>query len=180
MTTPAQAQADLDRWTTSVADRRRRADATVTRLAEAEPLLALPAAPFPAILESERVVSRSALVAFEGNRYSVGPELAGQTVTLRARLGELGVEIVAASGATVARHRRAPSGAGQTVRTEAHAKDLEAAVLEEFTTKRACRRKATRPPGEAALAAAARLRGSGADAVVVDLERYAEAARVAR
>ena len=178
--TAAQAQADLDRWTRSVADRRRRAGTTVAGLAAAEPLLALPAAPFPAILESERVVSRQALVAFEGNRYSVGPELAGQTVTVRARLGELEVEIVAASGATVARHRRAPAGAGQTLRTQRHAKALETAVLAEFTTRRACPRKANRPPGEAALAAAARLRGEDSGAVVVDLERYAEAARVAR
>lgn len=177
---PAQAQADLDRWARSVADRRRRDGETVAELAGREPLMALPAAPFPAILEIERQVSRQALVAFEGNRYSVGPELAGQTVTIRARLGELGLEILAASGASVARHRRAPAGAGQTVRSAAHAEALEAAVLDEFTTRRACRRKQNRPPGEAAKAAAARLRGESADAVVVDLERYAEAARVAR
>ncbi|HEV2773620.1 MAG TPA: hypothetical protein VGV57_12495 [Thermoleophilaceae bacterium] len=177
---PAQAQADLDRFTTSVAERRRRAEATVSQLAAAEPLLSLPPAPFPAILQVERAVSRQALVAFEGNRYSVGPELAGQTVCVRARLGELSVEIVTAPGAIVARHRRAPSGAGQTVRSERHAKALEAAVLEQFTTRRACARKQNRPPGEAARAAAARLEGAGAEAVVVDLERYAEAARVAR
>ncbi|MDQ3648241.1 MAG: IS21 family transposase [Actinomycetota bacterium] len=180
VSTPAQAQADLDRWTRSVADRRRRAGETVAKLAEAEPLLALPAAPFAAILEVERQVSHSALVAFQGNRYSVGPELAGQTVTVRARLGELGVEVLAASGAMVARHRRAPSGAEQTIRSQAHAHALEAAVLEEFTTPRACRRKVNRPPGEAAQVAAARLGGEGDDAVVVDLERYVEAARVAR
>ncbi len=177
---PAQAQADLDRFTRSVADRRRRDGETVAELAGREPLMVLPAAPFPAILEVERQVSRQALVAFEGNRYSVGPELAGQTVTIRARLGELRLEIVAASGASVARHRRAPAGAGQTVRSAAHTEALEAAVLDEFTTRRACRRKQNRPPGEAAKAAAARLRGESADAVVVDLERYAEAARVAR
>ena len=178
--TVAQAQADLDRWTRSVADRRRRGETTVAELAAQEPLLALPAAPFPAILEAERVVSRSALVAFEGNRYSVGPELAGQTVCVRARLGELSLAIAAASGAIVARHRRAPAGAGQTIRTDAHAKALERVVLEQFTTRRACARKANRPPGEAAQAAAARLAGQGSGAVVVDLERYAEAARVAR
>ena len=178
--TQAQAQADLDRFARSVADRRRRGETTVAELAAREPLLALPPAPFPAVLEVERAVSRSALVAFEGNRYSVGPELAGQTVCVRARLGELSLAIVAASGAIVARHRRAPAGAAQTIRTDAHAKALERVVLEHFTSARACARKANRPPGERARAEAARLSGEGADAVVVDLERYAEAARVAR
>lgn len=182
VTTPAQAQADLDRFTTSVADARRRDRSTVGALADAEPLLALPAAPFPALLEVERKVDRQALVAFEGNRYSVGPELAGQAVTIRARLGELRVEIRTASGALVARHRRAPSGTGQTIRSESHARALEREVLAQFHTGRpAHKRKRNRPPGEAALAEARRLReGSAADAVVVDLAAYAEAAEVAR
>ena len=43
------------------------------------------------------------------------------------------------------------------------------------------KRKGNRPPGQAALAEARRLReGSAADAVVVDLASYAEAAQVAR
>ena len=182
VSTPAQAQADLDRWCRSTADRRRREDATVGALADAEPLLALPAAAFPAIVEVERIVERSAMVAFEGNRYSTGPELVGQTVRVRARLGELGVEIRSASGAVVARHRRAPSGAGQTLRATAHARALERQVLEQFSTGAAPpKRKANRPPGEAALAEARKLReGSAADAVVVDLAAYAEAAEVAR
>ena len=37
----------------------------------------------------ERVVSSSALVSFEGNRYSVPPTLAGQTVTVRVRFADL-------------------------------------------------------------------------------------------
>lgn len=180
--TSAQAQADLDRFTTSVADARRRDGATVGALASKEPLLALPAAPFPALLEVERKVDRHALVAFEGNRYSVGPELAGQAVTVRSRLGELSVEIRSASGATVARHRRAPQGAGQAIRSEAHARALEREVLTQFSAGRpAGRRKRNRPPGEAALAEARRLReGTAAEAVVVDLAAYAEAAEVAR
>ena len=40
--TPAQAQADLDRWAVSSADRRRRGGESVGSLASAEPLLALP------------------------------------------------------------------------------------------------------------------------------------------
>ena len=180
--TLAQAQADLDRWCGSTADRRRRAEGAVRSLAEAEALLALPAAPFPALLEVERKVERSALVAFEGNRYSTGPELVGQKVIVRARLGELRVEIRSASGAVVARHRRAPSGAGQTIRSEGHARSLERQVLAQFSTGAAPRkRKANRPPGEAALVEAKRLKAGGsADAVVIDLAAYAAAAEVAR
>lgn len=179
---PAQAQADLDRWTVSTSDGRRRGDATVGSLADAEPLMALPAAAFPAVLEVERTVNRQALVAFEGNRYSTGPELVGQRVTVRARLGELGVEVRSASGALIARHRRAPSGAAQTIRASEHARALEREVLAQFQTGAPARkRKANRPPGEAALAEARRLRdGSAADAVVVDLAAYAAAAEVAR
>jgi hypothetical protein len=68
-------------------------------------LLGLPAHAFPAQLEVQRVVGRSTLVAFEGNHYSVSPGLAGQTVTVTARLGELHVEILSAAGRRVARHR---------------------------------------------------------------------------
>jgi transposase len=177
--TPAQAQADLDRWCVSVADRRRRGKGeTVGSLADREPLLSLPATPFPAELRLERVVSRTALVAFEGNRYSVGPELVGQTVVVRARLGELYVEILAPSGAAVARHRRAPSGADQTIRSRDHAIALERVVLEEFSIRKTCPRKPNRPPGEEALAEAARLRGhDGGVATVVDLATYAELAK---
>lgn len=178
--TPAQAQADLDRWSSSVADRRRRGPGeSVGSLADREPLLSLPAAPFPAELRAERVVSRTALVAFEGNRYSVGPEFVGQTVVARARLGELHVELLAPSGASVARHRRAPSGADQTIRSSEHATALERVVLEQFSTRKTCPRKPNRPPGAEALAEAARLRGQGDAAVVVDLEAYAQAARAA-
>lgn len=116
-----QAQADLDRWAGAVADRRRRRGATIAELAAKELLLTLPAAAFPAQLEVERVVSRTALVAFEGNRYSVAPSLVGQTVTVRARLGELHLEIASAAGRRLARHRRAPAGAGQLLRSAGHA-----------------------------------------------------------
>ncbi len=180
--TPAQAQADLDRFAISKGDLRRRGTETVGSLADAEPLLSLPAAAFPAVLEAERAVDRQAMVAFEGNRYSAGPELIGQKVTVRSRLGELGVEIRSASGALVASHRRAPSGAGQAIRASHHARALEREVLDQFSTGATTRkRKANRPPGEAARAEARRLKeGSAADAVVVDLAAYAEAAEVAR
>ena len=102
-------------------------------------------------------------------------------MTVTARLGELHVEILSAAGRRVARHRRAPAGAGQQLRSAEHARMLEQAVLDAFTTDKPCRRKANRPPGDAALTHAARLRGhDDAGAVVVDLEDYAQIASVAR
>jgi transposase len=175
-----QAQADLDRWALAVSDRRKRPGGTVAELAAHEGLLALPAAAFPAQLEVDRVVSRTAMVAFEGNRYSVAPGHIGQTVSVRARLGELHLEILSTAGRRIARHRRAPAGAGQILQSAEHARLLETAVLDAFTTDPPCRRKANRPPGQQALAEAARLRGHNAAGVVVDLEDYARIARVAR
>jgi transposase len=134
-----QAQADLDRWSVAVSDRRKRRGATIGEFAAGEGLLGLPAAAFPAQLAVERVVSRTALVTFEGNRYSVSPGLAGQTVTVRACSGELALEIVSQAGRRVARHRRAPAGAGQLLRTPEHARALEQAVLDAFTTEGPCR-----------------------------------------
>lgn len=177
---PAQAQADLDRFCATVADARRRPGGTVGSLAGAEPLLSLPASPFPAELAVERVVDAKALINFEGNRYSVPPELLGQLVTVRARLGELDVEIVSAAGRRVARHRRAPAGAAQTIRDAEHTRALERAVLDSFTASPPCRRKDNRPPGKAALAAAARIRGEEGKEVAIDLGRYAEIAGAAR
>jgi transposase len=178
--TAAQAQADLDRFCATTADARRREGGSVGSLADAEPLLALPAAPFPAELAVQRIVDAKALVNFEGNRYSAPPELVAQTVTVKARLGELGVEILSATGRRVARHRRAPAGAAQTIRLPDHAEALERAVLDAFTTAPPCKAKANRPPGPAALAAAAKLRGSDDTEVVIDLGRYAEIAGAPR
>jgi transposase len=174
-----QAQADLDGWALAISDRRKRPRGTVAELAAQEPLLGLPAAAFPAQLEVDRVVSRTALVAFEGNRYSVAPGHIGQTVTVCARLGELHLEIVSPAGRRIARHRRAPAGAGQILQRPEHARLLETAVLDAFTTDPPCRRKANRPPGSAALAAASRLRGHNPGGVVIDLEDYARIANVA-
>jgi hypothetical protein len=111
----------------------------------------------------------------------VSPGLVGQTVTVTARLGELHLEILSASGRRVACHRRAPAGAGQQLRSAEHARLLEQAVLDAFTTDKPCRHKPNRLPGDEALTAAARLRGhDDVGAVVVDLEDYAQIARVAR
>jgi transposase len=173
-----QAQADLDRWAIAVSDRRKRSQGTISELAAQEQLLALPGVSFPALLEVKRVVSRTAMVAFEGNRYSVPPGLVGQTVTVRARLGELHLEVISQANRRIARHRRAPAGAGQVLQSTEHARLLEAAVLDAFTTAKPCRRKQNRPPGQGALAEAARLHGNG-QGVVVDLDEYARIAKVA-
>jgi len=183
LATPAQAQAALDRFCVDVADQRRRGGCTIAQIAATEGLLGLPSVPFPAEICVERPVSRSALVAFEGNHYSVPAALAGAPqVTIRARSGEQTLRIISAAGTLIAKHRRAPSGAGQLIRSAEHAAGLEQAVLSAFTTHRPCRRKQNRPPGQAALAAAAVLRGEQpADGgVVIDLERYAQLAEVAR
>jgi hypothetical protein len=55
---------------------------------------------------------------------------------------------------------------------------LEQAVLAGFTTSKRCPRKPNRPPGERALAEAARLRGQDPGGVVVDLDQYARIAKV--
>jgi hypothetical protein len=153
-----QAQPDLDCWALAMSDRRRRRGTTISELSAHERLRVLPAAAFPAQLELDRVMSRTATVAFEGNRYSAAPGHIGQTVTVRARLGELQLEFVSAATRRIARRRGAPAGAGQTVHSADHAGLLERAVLEAFTTERPCRRKANRPPGPAALAEAAAAR----------------------
>jgi transposase len=173
VTTTAEAQASLDRWCTEVADQRRRPDGTVGTLGAAEPLRALPAAAYPALIEVERKVSRSALVAFEGNRYSVPPAWAGRTMIVHARVGEPLLRIRSGAGELLATHRRAPAGAGQTTRSSEHAAALEQAVLAAFTTGHACPRKANRPPGPDALTELARLKGLAAlPAPVIDLGRY--------
>jgi len=174
-----QAQADLDRWQVAVSDQRKRTDGTIAQLAAQEVLAGLPGSAFPAQLEVSRVVSRTAMVSFEGNRYSVPPGLVAQTVTVRARLGELQLEIISPAGRRIARHRRAPAGAGQILQSAEHARLLEAAVFDAFTTEKPCRRKQNRPPGQAAAAEAARLTGQE-QGVLIDLEQYAQIARVAR
>ncbi len=176
-----QAQQSLDAFTTRVSDARRRRESTVGELGRCEPLRVLPALAFPAEIVLERVCSRSALVMFEGNHYSVPPGYAGQPLTVRVRVGEPHLRIVTAAGIKVAAHRRAPAGAEQTIRTSEHATALEKAVLDAFTTQTTCRVKRNRPPGAGALAELAKLHGRpDADlAPVVSLTDYAKLAEVA-
>jgi transposase len=179
----AQAQASLDAFCARVGDSRvRRRDGertTVGALAELEPLSPLPPA-FPATVTAERVVSAQALVAFRGNRYSVPPGLAGASVLVSHRLGEHVLDIATPAGTVLARHRREPDGAGVLVHDTLHVTALQSAVLAAFDTSKPCARKVRRPPTAAALAEAEHLRSDRRPderEVVVDLARYAQAAR---
>lgn len=176
----ADAQQSLDAFAATTSDGRRRHGSTVGELGAREPLRPLPALAFPAEITAERVCSRSALVAFEGNRYSVPPAHAGRRVVVRARVGEPHLRIFTTTGTLVATHRRALAGSDQTVRSSEHGAQLEQAVLDAFTTQTACRRKVNRPPGRDALAELARLHGQPErEAPVVSLEHYAALAKVA-
>lgn len=180
VTTMAEAQASFDVWCVDVADRRARAGGTVAQVAAAEPLRALPAAAYPAVIAVQRKATRSALVAFEANHYSVPPAHAARTVTVHARVGEPVLRILSTTGEVLATHRRAPAGAAQILRTSEHAAALERAVLAAFTTDHACRRKPNRPPGPDALAELARLKGiDPKPAGVISLKGYAQLAEVA-
>ncbi|MGH3599982.1 MAG: Mu transposase domain-containing protein [Pseudonocardiaceae bacterium] len=134
-----EAQQSLDTFTIRVSDRRGRRGSTIGELGATEPLRGLPALAFAAEIMVERGASRSALVLFETNKYSVAPGYAGQTLTVRARVGEPHLQILTNSGIKVANHRRAPTGAEQTIRTSQHATQLQRAVLDAFTTQTACR-----------------------------------------
>ena len=146
---------------------------SVGDLAELERLRPLPAACYPATVEDHNTVGPSALVAFEGNAYSVPPGLIGAQVTVCHRLGSTGIEIMSAAGILLASHYRQTPGGGYVVRDPAHKSALEHVVLAAFTTDPPCRRKANRPPGDGARAEAAKLlSGFEDDEVVVSLAAY--------
>ena len=179
VSTPADAQRGLDRWSLEVADRRARSGGTVGEIGASEPLRGVPALAYPALVTVQRKASRSALVPFDANHYSVPPAHAGRTVTVQTRVGDPTIRIVSAAGEIVATHRRA-AGSGQTIRTAEHAAMLEKAALAAFTTDHACRRKANRPPGPHALAELARLTGHDQPpGEVVSLADYQQLAEVA-
>lgn len=186
--TPEAAQASLDRFWELKGDARLRsprgiedppADGsrprwpTVGELAAAEPLLPLPAAPYPATLEAAVTVDHRASVAFRGNRYSVMPGMQGMTVALRYRLGTGALEIYSPSGRLVVTHGLAPAGSGEVVRTPEHKEALEKVVLAQFSARRPCDRKENRPPSPAALAERAKLLGEVGAEPAVDLEELA-------
>jgi hypothetical protein len=175
----AGAQASLDRfWATTGDARPRPGGRSVGELGDTEPLQPLPVEPYPATVEVERVVAANCTIAFRGNHYSVPPGLVAQAVTVRHRLGTLELAVSSPAGVGLASHRLAPAGAGRTLRLAGHAAALERVVLAAFTTKRPCQRKANRPPGPQALAAARQLGLFPQEhgEVTVDLARYAELA----
>ncbi|APE12768.1 helix-turn-helix domain-containing protein (plasmid) [Rhodococcus pyridinivorans] len=189
--TVEQAQASVDKFCSRRADARMRATADgkapVRTVADREPLTSMPSSPYPVVLSEPRTVSRQALVAYRGNRYSVPPELAAAQVTVTRQLGDEVIDIVTASQITVARHRLAPDGAGAVVRDHGHVHALEqAAMAGAAAGGRPHRRKERIPPGPEALTAAAALRTNTTDrhppsttprSTVVDLAAYERAAR---
>jgi len=118
-------------------------------------------------------VGDSALVAFRGNRYRVPPGLEGTSVTVRHRLGGNALEVVSPAGLPLSSHRLEPAGAGAIMQTPEQQQPLQAHVLQRFTTRPPCERKANRPPGTATLTAAARLQPTAGDEVTIDLDHYA-------
>jgi transposase len=175
-----EAQQSLDTFTVTVSDQRARRGSTIGELGNAEPLRPLPVLAFPAEIVVDRVASRSALMLFETNKYSVPPGYARQTLRIRARVGEPELRIVTTSGIPVATHRRAPNGAEQTIRSPEHQVQLERAVLAAFTTQTTCRAKRNRPPGDGALAELSKLHQHAPPRVppVVSLADYAKLAEV--
>lgn len=181
--TVAVAQASLDRLCVRLDGRKRMRDGarrTVGVLADAEPLRPLPA-PFPAVLEAAPTVTTQALVPLRGNRYSVPPGHAGEQVAVRHKLGTTTLDILSAGGALLAHHLRAPDGAGMVVRADEHVSALRKVVLAGLSDRQPCRRKTRRPPDEAALAEAGRIRraraATGGEQVLIDFARYAAQAR---
>lgn len=175
------AQAALDRLCENRFDQRPRVidgvRAAVAVHAQRERLRPVPPVPFPAAITVERQVSANARVAYRGNLYSVPPELAHSAVTVTVRLGDRHLNIAVAGGIVIARHPLAADGAGVVIADHGHVTALNAAALAAFTDAAPHRSKQRIPPGPAAQAAAAVLRGEQHDgATVVDLARYAEAA----
>lgn len=171
---PDEAQAAVDQWCVETADTRDRDGSTVGALGDAEPLLAVPAAPFPAEVVEVRTVAANALISLWGNRYSVPPGLVGAHVQIRWRLGT-DTFTVSASGVVVTTHQLAPRGAQRTVRLPEHTAALENLVLGSFSADRPCKRKVNRPPSDTALAIAAELLGDRGTDPVIDLDIYRRA-----
>ena len=185
---PVAAQLSLDHFCTSIGDARLRPPGrltnppeagsrpqwpTVRELAEAEPLLALPAAPYPAQVEALAKVAANATIAFRGNRYGVPTGLLGVDLQLRHRLGSNTLEVHSPAGVLLASHRLAPSGSGAVVRSQEQVAQLEKVVLAQFSSAAPCDRKGNYPPSAAARSEAERLLASLGPEVQVDLSAYA-------
>jgi hypothetical protein len=131
---------------------------SVATVAAGEPLRPVPDTPYPVIITETRTVSRQALVAYRGNRYSVPPELTSAQVTVSRPVGGEHIDIATATGIVVARHRLVADGTGAMIRDSGHVVALEHAAMAAASTGRPHRRKERIPPGPDALAAAHALR----------------------
>jgi transposase len=180
--TVEQAQASLDRlcaekfdMRVTVVDGQR---ATVADHARRERLRPVRLTPFPATITVERRVTANGRVAYRGNFYSVPPELHHSAVTVTARLGDPHIDIATADAIVIARHRLAGDGLGAVIAEHTHVTALETTALAGFNDAAPHRSKVRIPPGPAARAAAAALRGDTDhdDNVVIDLSAYAKAA----
>jgi hypothetical protein len=151
----------------------------VATIAAAEPLRPVPATAYPIIITETRTVSRQALVAYRGNRYSVPPELAGGQAVVSHPVGADHLDIATPTGIVIARHRLAADGTGVTLRDHGHVVALDAAALAGASSARPHRRKERIPPGPAARTAAETLRGEPPQpgATITDLSAYERAAR---
>ncbi len=114
-----------------------------------------------------------------GNRYSVPPGLVGTQVIVRWRLGTDTIDVVSPAGVMVTTHRLAPRGAHRTIRLPEHTAALENVVLGAFSTDLPCRRKANRPPSDAALVFAAAIVGDAGRDPTIDLTTYQQMIRPA-
>jgi len=183
--TTSQAQAMLDRFCEQVTDQRRRNGSdgtrcTVADLAAAERLRPVPKSAPIAVITVARQATAQALVHYRGNRYSLPPELAGNTVTVTHRAGGTTLAIVTNNGVTVAVHPRRADGTGAIERTDTHVTALNTAALTASTSAAPHRSKQRIPPGPDARAAAAALRannpasgpGGSSAAPVIDLAVY--------
>jgi len=188
-----QAQAGVDSFARTRGDTRLRpgpgGKSSVATLAAAEPLRPAPQRPYPVTMTEGRVVSRQALVAYRGNRYSVPPELAGAQVAVNRQLAADVIDVATVSGVVVARHRLAADGTGAVIRDHGHVIALEHAAMAAASSARPHRRKERIPPGTEAISAANALRHKGisdqpgsttpttsTDPRVIDLTTYERAA----
>jgi transposase len=192
-TTMEEAQASLDTFWSTTGDARLRSPAklldsadvesgrwpTVGELANAEPLMPLPAAAYPVTIEVSRIVTRTATVAFRGNSYSVPPGMSGSELLVRHRVGTNELSVLSPSGLVVATHRLGVAGTGGLISSHEHREALEKEVLAGFTSASPCNRKENRPPGQAALEARAALLGNKGNDVTVDLGAMEQAVRSA-
>ena len=154
--TVEQAQAGVDRFAAARGDTRMRPAARRQVHASPpsprrEPLRPAPAIAVSGDLAESRTVSRQALVAFRGNRYSVPPELAGAQVTVRRPVGRRVIDIATASGIVIARHRLAGDGAGALSATTDTSSRSNSAAMAASSNRPPHRRKERIPPGPQAL-----------------------------